>query len=293
VEWIFGDTVTALDPGADGVRVTFARTAPRGFDLVLGADGLHSAVRALAFGPPERFVHDLGSRMAIFTAPNELGIERWQLSHNAPGRVASVKTDPGNATIKVNLLFGGAGDVDHRDRDAQRRHVAAAFAGCGWHVPRLLEHLRTAPDFYYAPNAQVRMDAWTRGRVALVGDAGYCPSPLTGQGTGLALVGAYVLAHELAVADGDHVPAFARYETVLRDFVELNQRAALGPAKGFAPRSAREVWLRDLSIRMLPYMPWRHWIFEAMTRDTKRASEALELGTDDGHLLRIGGDASM
>lgn len=234
--------------------------------------------------------------MAIFTAPNELGIERWQLIHNAPGRVASVKTDPGNATIKVNLLFGGTGGTggaDHRDRDAQRQHVAAAFEGCGWHVPRLLEHLRTAPDFYYAPNAQVRMDAWTRGRVALVGDAGYCPSPLTGQGTGLALVGAYTLARELAAAGDEHVAAFARYDTVLRDFVEVNQRAALAPAKGFAPRTAREVWLRDLSIRMLPHVPWRHRIFEAMTRDAKRASEAFELCTDDAHLLRIGGDTSM
>jgi hypothetical protein len=89
------------------------------------------------------------------------------------------------------------------------------------------------------------------------------------------------------------VAAFARYETVLRDFVELNQRAALGPAKGFAPRTAREVWLRDLSVRMLPYVPWRHRIFEAMTREAKRASEALELGADDAHLLRTGGDASM
>ncbi|MGI5236806.1 FAD-dependent monooxygenase [Dactylosporangium sp. CA-139066] len=271
VEWIFGDTVAALRPHGRGAEAELERGGTRDFDYVVGADGIFSRVRALAFGPSERYVHHLGSNAAIFTAPNELGITRWQLIHSGAGRVASVKTDRGDREVKVTLLYGGP--LPPRDRQERLRSVEAAFDGAGWVVPRLLEVMREAPDLYVAPNAQVRMPGWTRGRVALVGDAGYAPSSLTGQGTGMALAGAYLLALQIAGGTGE----LSGYDARMREFVEVNQRAALRPAKGFAPRTERAARMQALSIRMLPFMPFRGLIIEAMMKEARRAAGALTL----------------
>jgi 2-polyprenyl-6-methoxyphenol hydroxylase-like FAD-dependent oxidoreductase len=273
VEWIFEDTVEALRPMGPGrgVEARLERGGVREIDYVVGADGIFSRVRALAFGPPERYVHHLGSNAAVFTAPNELGIERWQLIHSAPGRVASVKTDRGSREVKVTLLYGGP--VPPRDRAARLRAVEAAFDGAGWVIPRLLEAMRDAPDLYVAPNAQVRMPGWTAGRIALVGDAGYAPSALTGQGTGLALVGAYLLALQIAGGSGD----LSAYDAQMREFVELNQRAALRPAKGFAPASELAARMQTLSIRMMPHLPGRNLVIAAMMKEARRAAGALRL----------------
>ncbi|GAA4262945.1 FAD-dependent monooxygenase [Dactylosporangium darangshiense] len=271
VEWLFNETVAELRPGGDGVEARLERGGVRQFDYVAGADGIYSRVRELAFGPAERYLHHLGSNSAIFTAPNELGIERWQLIHSAPGRVASVKTDRGSREVKVTLLYGGPQPA--RDRAARVQAVEAAFDGAGWVIPRLLEAMRVAPDLYVAPNAQVRMPRWTAGRIALVGDAGYAPSALTGQGSGMALVGAYLLAREIAAGTGD----LSGYDAAMREFVELNQRAALRPAKGFAPKTERAARMQAMSIRMLPHLPWRGLIISAMMREARHAAGALTL----------------
>ena len=144
-----------------------------------------------------------------------------------------------------------------RDLDQQRRHVAEAFAASGWEVPRLLDAMWEAPDFYFDRVAQVRMDRWSAGRVALAGDAAHSPSPLAGVGTSLALVGAYVLVGELAASAGDHRSAFARYERALRDLVNHGQRLAKANAAGLLPRSQPQIWLRNQLIRALPYLPWK------------------------------------
>jgi 2-polyprenyl-6-methoxyphenol hydroxylase-like FAD-dependent oxidoreductase len=146
---------------------------------------------------------------------------------------------------------------DRRDLDQQRQLLADAFAGAGWEVPRLLEAMWQAPDFYFDAVSQVLIDRWSDGRVALVGDAAYGPSPMAGVGTSLALVGAYVLAGELAAADGDHQRAFASYERALRDYVGKGQQLAKGNVIGLIPPSHRQIRMRNLFIRMLPYLPWR------------------------------------
>lgn len=233
VEYVFDDSITVLEQDEHGVRATFEKGGPRTFDLVVGADGLHSTVRRLAFGPEEEFVHHLGTYLSIFTADNFLGLDDWQVwirEGRAGGGVYPVRD---NTELRVNLGFeSGPVPYDHRDLDAQRRLVAERCGGLRWEVPKLLAAMETAPDFYFDAMAQVRMDSWSRGRVTLLGDAGYCASPLSGQGTGLALVGAYVLAAELAAAD--HATALSRYETRMRPFVELNQALATenpgGPA---------------------------------------------------------------
>jgi 2-polyprenyl-6-methoxyphenol hydroxylase-like FAD-dependent oxidoreductase len=251
-EYLFDDTACRLDQDDDGITVTFEKARPRRFGLVIGADGLNSAVRGLAFGPPEQYVRPLGCYTAWFTAAAEFELDGWFLMHNAPGGlVASIRPGRVPGEAKAGLTFRSAPiEYDPRDIAGQQDILAARFSGAGWEVPRLLDAMRTAPDFFFDAVGQVRLDRWSRGRAVLVGDAGYCPTPLTGLGTSLALVGAYVLAGELAAADGDHRVAFARYEQVMRPYVSRSQELPPGGVKGFAPDSAIAIGLRNAS------MPW-------------------------------------
>ncbi|MFD0531853.1 FAD-dependent monooxygenase [Kitasatospora arboriphila] len=195
-EYLFDDTVTALAQDADGVTVDFERAGTRRYAAVIGADGMHSVVRGLAFGPESQCVRPLDLYLAWFTAETELDLDGWYLMHNAPGGlVASVR--PGRLPGEVKAGFGfrsGPLEFDRRDTAAQQELVARRFAGVGWETPRLLDAMRRSTDFHLDSLGQVHLDTWSRGRVALLGDAGHCPSPLTGLGTSLALVGAYVLA---------------------------------------------------------------------------------------------------
>ncbi|WP_067179450.1 FAD-dependent monooxygenase [Microtetraspora niveoalba] len=223
VEYVFGDSITSLVQDEHGAHVTFERSAPRTFDLVVGADGLHSNVRGLAFGPERDFVHHLGTYVSIFSTDNYLGMEDWQTWFNDGTVGGAIYPVRGNAELRVNIGFQSEDPVeyDHRDVQAQKRLVAERLAHAGWEVPRLLKAMWGAPDFYFDSMAQVRMDRWSAGRVTLLGDAGYCASPLSGQGSSLALIGAYVLAAELGRSD--HETALAAYEARMRPFVELNQ----------------------------------------------------------------------
>ncbi|MFE7117294.1 FAD-dependent monooxygenase [Streptomyces sp. NPDC057654] len=261
-EYLFDDTVTRIDQDADGVAVTFENAAPRRFGLVVGADGPHSVVRALAFGPEQEFVRPLGLYTAWFTAAagdDDWELDGWYLMHNAPGGlVASARPGRLPGEIKAGLSFRSAPiPYDRRDVAAQQEIVGRRFAGVGWQTPRLVRAMRTAPDFSFDSMGQVRLGRWTRGRVALLGDAGYCATPLTGLGTSLALVGAYVLAGELAAADGDHRTAFRRYDEVMRPYVTQAQQLPPGGAAGFAPSSRFGIRLRDLSMRQMTRWPMR------------------------------------
>jgi 2-polyprenyl-6-methoxyphenol hydroxylase-like FAD-dependent oxidoreductase len=224
VETIFGDTVTGLAEDAEGIVVSFAKQAPRRFDLVVGADGLRSNIRDLAFGDEGRFLHPLGVALGVWSAPNILGLADWQVSYGEMPDNCLVYPVRGNRELRVCVgMAAGLAEECGGDVGAQKALVAERFGQLGWEIPRLLEAMRSAPDFYLGAVAQVRMDRWTKGRVALAGDAGYCPSPFSGQGTSLALVGAYVLACELARSPADHAAAFARYEAKMRPYVEANQ----------------------------------------------------------------------
>ncbi len=235
VEYVFGDSITSLDEGPHGVRVGFEHGDARTFDLVIGADGLHSAVRALAFGPEERFIRHLGKYLAIFGTDNFLDLDNWQVWLREGNAGYGIYPVHDNAELRVTVGFESAPlDYDHRDVAWQKALVAESLAGLRGDTPRLLKAMAEAPDFYFDAMAQIRMDRWSAGRVALVGDAGYCASPLSGQGTSMALVGAYVLASELGKAAGDHSAAFAVAERRLRPYVSLNQALATenpaGPA---------------------------------------------------------------
>lgn len=259
-EYFFDDTITGIDQDPDGVSVTFEKAAPRRFALVIGADGPHSVVRSLAFGPERDFVRPIDLYTAWFTALDELDLDGWFLMHNAPGGLV-VSARPGRLPGEIKAGFSFRSPplaYDRRDVAAQQELVARRFAHVGWETPRLLRAMRTAPDFFLDSMGQVRLDSWSRGRVALLGDAGYCATPLTGLGTSLALVGAYVLAGELAAAEGHHGVAFGRYDSVMRPYVSRAQELPPGGAAGYAPSSRLGIRLRDLSMRQMTRRPMRN-----------------------------------
>jgi len=280
VEYVFGDSITGMEEGPDGVRVSFENGTPRTFDLVVGADGLHSGVRALTFGPEERFSHGMGLSVAVFTVPNHLGLDRWELALSDAGHVANLYSVRKAADAKALFFFPTpAQGVDRRDVGAQQQAVREAFAGYGWEVPRLMAEMESSPDFYFDSLAQITMPAWSAGRTALVGDAAYCPSPASGQGTGMALVGAYVLAGELAAAGGDHRAAFAAYEREMRTYVDLNQKLGRDVAKQLVPATPARARLQSLMMRSMRFMPGKGLVLEKIMQPIREASNGIELKT--------------
>ncbi|MEZ0074762.1 FAD-dependent monooxygenase [Planotetraspora sp. GP83] len=267
VEYIFDDSITSISETADGVDVTFERGAPRRFDLVVGADGLHSNVRALAFGPESRFVKDLGLHCAIFTTANHLGLDHTGQAYSTPGKLVAMYSARKNTEAKAMFYFGSPSlAYDRRDVAQQKKILAEAFAGVGWETPRLLRDMRDASDFYFDSVSQVHMDRWSTGRVVLLGDAAYCASPLSGMGTGLAMVAAYVLAGELAEAGGDHRTAFARYEEAMRDYARGCQKQGEGVSKWMVPENRFIAWFMNTNFRLLPYVPWKGLIAKGVRK---------------------------
>ncbi|MGW5123713.1 FAD-dependent monooxygenase [Streptomyces sp. NPDC004069] len=245
-EYIFGDSITGLTETSSGVRVDFRRGASRDFDLVIGADGLHSNVRRLAFGPEESYVSHLGYYAATWPLPNELGLGKGSIGYNVPGRFASVGADPRDPAQAGAFFVFAAPELsyDRHDLAQQKRLIADAFFGLGWEVPRLLGTLDQAPDLYFDSISRADVDSWSRGRVCLVGDAA-CGATIGGMGTGTAVVAAYVLAGELARAQGDHRVAFTRYENRLRAYAKGCQSGGGRTGKFLAPGTAAGIRFRN------------------------------------------------
>ena len=256
VDWRFGDRVSALAQTGGGVDVNYAGGGRERFDVVVAADGARSGVRALAFGPAAEFVRPIGSCGAYFTVPDPGDLDHWFELYNAPGgRVAGLRPGRGG-TAKASLGFRSTEPYRRPSREEQFRRLEERFAGVGWRVPGFLAALREAPDFYFDEFSQVRVERWARGRVVLLGDAGYCGSPLAGTGTSLSLVGAYVLAGELAAADRPE-DAFAAYQARLADYVAEGTRLPPGGLPMFAPNSRLTIRMRALSMRLSAVWPIR------------------------------------
>ncbi|MEV0369251.1 FAD-dependent monooxygenase [Streptomyces sp. NPDC050636] len=253
-EYLFGDSIASLTDTDDGVHVTFERGAPRTFDLVVGADGLHSTVRRLAFGPEKEFVSHLGYYVAGWDLPagaQDLGAR--PVGYTEPGRLASVGRIPRRAgeagyTGEILCVFASEElDYDRRDPRSLKKAIAQAYEGAGWRTPELMETLWSAEDLYFDSISRVDVPRWSTGRIALLGDAAY-GATLGGMGTGSAIIGAYVLAGELAAAGNDHHQAFARYEQLLRPYITQCQEGGRGTGEFLAPATQEAINARNAAL---------------------------------------------
>lgn len=256
VEFLFNDSIDTLDQSSGhGVDVSFQGGARHTYDMVVGADGMHSRTREFLFGPEEQFHRYLGYCFAGFTMRNTLGLSDELTMWNTPGRAAALYAVGGGDTVHAFLNFAQPAppfDV-FRSREAQLDLVCEVFAESGWEVPGMLAAMRDADDLFFDAVGQIRLPRWSSGRVALVGDAAYAPSFLTGQGSSLALVGAYMLAG--CLADQDHAAGFAAYERGTREFVTVNQdQVGEGDATLF-PTTAEALERRNEMLRNLSGMP--------------------------------------
>lgn len=275
VEYLFSDSIAVI---ADNGLVTFESGLTRQFDLVIGADGVHSNTRRIVFGDESQFAHDLGYYISICTVPNHLGLDREEAVHVAPGRTANVYSTRQTAGAKALFMWSSQPlSYDYGDVGQQKKLLADAMAGAGWEVSTLLDAVRGSQDFYFDSLTQIRMERWSKGRVALLGDAAYCASPASGQGTSLALVGAYVLAGELAAAGGDHEVAFEAYQREMAVFVEENQK--LGPAnvKGMVIESKAAIWFQLKMIKLLPRLPGKDKMIERIAGAIHAAATSITL----------------
>jgi 2-polyprenyl-6-methoxyphenol hydroxylase-like FAD-dependent oxidoreductase len=241
VETVFGDSVAGIDQHGDGVRVAFDHASPRDADLVIGADGLHSRVRDLAFGSAATSEVSLGYHVAAFEAagyrPRD---ELVFVSYTLPGRQLSRFTMRDDTTLFLFILRN-----EHMAGATPKAILSNAFAGIGPEWPQVEKALDGANDLYFDSVSQVRLDRWTKGRTALAGDAAACVSLMAGEGTGLALLEAYVLAGELHASGGDVATAFARYEQRLRPFLRKKQQSAARFASSFAPATSLGIAFRN------------------------------------------------
>ncbi|GHJ48291.1 FAD-dependent oxidoreductase [Catellatospora sp. TT07R-123] len=251
VEFHFGDSIRSLEQDGHGVTVAFDRAEPRRFDLVIGADGLHSTVRRLAFGPEERHVRHKDHYFAFANTDAALGEDRWVTMYNLPGKMAGIYRSGNHAQAKAYFMFrSGVLSYDQRDVAQHKRLVRDAFAGePSWRITELLAAAQADPDFYFDALSQVRMDSWFSDRVALVGDAAWCASPASGAGAELALVGAYRLAGVLAAAGGDHRAAFPAYQESHRELVRRKQQIGMN-VRLMVPRTAGGRRVRDAVARL-------------------------------------------
>jgi 2-polyprenyl-6-methoxyphenol hydroxylase-like FAD-dependent oxidoreductase len=249
IRYRFNDSIDGLEDDGAGVSVRFKSGAQSRFDIVVGADGLHSNTRALVFGPEASFSRYLGYCFNLFSLPNDGGLNHEGVIYAEPGRMAALYAVGDSGTLYGFLTFAANKPpfLSHPDVGKQRQRTAEVFAGGGWEVPRLVEAMQHSDDLYFDTVSQIHMPRWSSGRVVLVGDAAYAPSFLTGQGTSVALVGAYVLAGELAT-HADPVEAFASYERITRPFMEANQALAGGGGGFLLPRTPEELDARNRAL---------------------------------------------
>lgn len=264
VETLFGDSIEAITQDADSVDVQFRHAAPRRFDLVIGADGLHSKVRELVFGAHARFEHHLGYGTASFTcADYPHRDESRYVSYCAPGcQVARYALRDNRSAFF--FVFTDPGGRRTAAPNQAKATLDALYARQGWECDEILAAMHASDDLYFDAVSQTRMENWYHGHVALLGDACFCPSLLAGEGSALAMLGAHVLAGELQLADGDPAIAFARYQQRLQGFIGRKQKSAARYGRWFAPATRLGVSMRNLATTVMNTPPFSNWALRGM-----------------------------
>ena len=250
VEFIFGEFIESLEQDGEKVHVRFNKSGERrSYDYVVGADGLQSQTRRLAFGAEgdEDRLRKMDTYGAFFSMPSAPTDSEWRRWFRAPGR-RSIMVRPSGTQGITTVFMTTINEKDSRLREvatfgnrgvkAQKALLRELFQGAGWETGRILDEMDNADDFYYDMIAQVQMPRWDKGRVVLAGDAGYCASPISGMGTTLALVGAYNLAGAIVQHPAEPDRAFADYEQNMRPVVEKSQKLAPGAPKSFMPETS-------------------------------------------------------
>ena len=257
VEAIFDNSISAVEERENDVLVSLEHGETRSFDLVIGADGLHSRVRELVFGPESQFERHLGYHVAAFEiAGYRPRDELAYVSFAKPGRqVARFALRDDRTMFLFVFVSEHVPDPEPKDLETRQALLHRIYDDAGWECPGILHAMDQVKTLYFDRVSQIRMDSWSRGRVVLIGDAAACVSLLAGEGTGLAMTEAYVLAGELQQAGADHRGAFARYEERLRPFIEGKQESARNFASAFAPRTRLGIWFRDQVTKLLAFRP--------------------------------------
>ena len=230
----FNKSIISMQQNVDKVIVKFKDGKIENYDIVIGADGIHSATRRMTFDKNEYQLIHLGSYLSTFTIPNYLGLSHTDLQCEANHKLVSINSDNNPEIARAGFMFRSQHILkDIRDEHEQKQFLCDTFIDFGWETQNILNRMPESDDFYFDAITQVKMNSWTKGRIALIGDAGYCPSPLSGQGNNLAFVGAYILAGELKTANANYMQAFPRYNALLRSFVDTNQEFGVWVSKSF------------------------------------------------------------
>lgn len=248
IEYRFGTSIRALQQDSEGVDVTFENGEQERFDLVIGADGLHSAVRSLAFGNEELFERYCGYYAGLFMIDNYLGLDESTLwFYSVPGKQTALRRLKNSEQLGVGFFFRQPTQLSYNrfDPEQQMRLIAEAYADAGWEIPTLLEKMQTSTDFYFDVVSQIRIEKWSQGRVVLIGDAAYCATLIAGEGSKLAMMGGYILAGELKAALGEHQSAFDNYERAFRPLVTFEQAKVKAGSNTLVPETARAIWIQN------------------------------------------------
>ncbi len=268
-EMIFGDSITGTDQRPDGVEVTFEHAPSRHFDVVIGADGLHSVVRKLTFGNEDQFQEFLGYSVAAFeVAGYPHRDEDIYINYSVPGKQVGRLTLRNDRTLFLFVFADERGRLtDLHDIAAKKEALRSHFGDLGWECPQILAALDSCAELYFDPVCQIRMKSWSKGRVGLVGDAAFCPSLLAGQGSALAMVAAYVLAGELGATDSSPEEALQRYEKRLHPFMLGKQEAAKKFAASFTPKTRWGLFLRNQVTKAFAIPFFGKWVLGSSLLD--------------------------
>jgi 2-polyprenyl-6-methoxyphenol hydroxylase-like FAD-dependent oxidoreductase len=261
-EIIFGDTIKQIEQDEEKIGVTFKSGLTRSFDLLVGADGLHSNVRNLIFGEESQFEKYYGYYTSSFTMNNFSNEGRAFSMFNVPNKQVAVYTISKDKAASFFIFTSPEKLIyEHHDIEKQKQILKNEFMNAGWKCADVLSKIDTTSDFYFDSISQIKMEKWSKGRVSLVGDACDCPSLLSGKGSTLAMVSAYILAGELKLANGNYKSAFAEYENVFKPFIDKKQKSAQSFAKSFVPKSNFGIWLRNKAFQLMSFPLFTNILF--------------------------------